>query len=483
MFLSKLLQARNSDNPEEEKPFLEHLEDLRGTIVKIIITLVIGFGICFGFRNTLMEVMRAPIDGVWQLQLDTSLHDLPVKIKSKTWERATKASKEGLGLNGSQRNYFYKLLAEGEEDFLFHVKSVNLWRSVIAIEGKNEREKYIKNIPDIEEQMRAQLLAMADYYQKSKGAGPNPDAEFRRRTVFMQSLNPTEGFMLSFKLAMYAGIAVTFPFLLFFILQFILPGLHKKERKALFPALTIGFGLFLTGVLFSYIVVLPRVLEFFTAYSMQMGITNDWRIGEYISFTTQFVLIFGLAFELPVVIMTLVFLGVMEYQIMAKSRAYAALGILITAAVITPTPDAMTLGLLAVPMYVLYEFCIILAWLVQRKRSKQEKQELEEERERIAKLRARVEKEVAEAKDIVNPTAPAGLIANRQKELDDEYEFYNSHHENDLYEDFAEHHEHEDFHDEGNPSSGEDLKDLEGNGIPDDSEAEDKEAGGAEDEK
>lgn len=476
--LGKLFQIRNEDNPEEEKPFLEHLEDLRGTIVKIFITLLIGFGLCFGFRNDLMEIMRAPIDGVWQLQLDTSLHDLPVKVKAETWEKATKASKEGYGLTEKQRDHFYATLGAGQEDFLFHVQSVNLWRSTIAIEGKEAQDTYIQGIPEIEPQMRDQLLAMADYFKKSKGAGPNPDAEFRRRTVFMQSLNPTEGFMLSFKLALYAGIALTFPFLLYFILQFILPGLHKKEQKALFPALAIGFGLFLSGVFFSYLVVLPRVLEFFTTYSSQMGITNDWRIGEYISFTTQFVLIFGLAFELPVIVMTLVFLGVLQHTVMANSRAYAVVGILITAAVITPTPDILTLGLLAGPMYLLYEICIFLSWFVERKQKKKEAEELAEEKARLDKLIKEVEAEEKAIHQSLGVSAPAGLISHEEDDLHEDDDF----HHDDLHDDHAYHHdddEHDDLHHgmyDDDPQEEEVPEDLEGNGKPSDPDAEDREA-------
>jgi len=301
-FLGKLLSFRDSgsDSLEEGMSLIEHLEDLRTMIVRIVITLFIGVVVCFTFRNTLMEVMRKPIDRVWTLQLNESLEKLPVEIKASTWERAGKAVNEGILLSSAQREHFYKNLAADDEDFLFHVETLTLYRSVISIKDKKEQEKYISGIPDIDEKMRGQLQALSERYKKTKGLGPDPDADSRRRLVFMQSLHPTEGFILSFKLALYAGIAVTFPFLLYFLLQFILPGLHKREKKVLFPSLFIGFLLFSGGVLFAYFLVLPRALEFFSSFSGGMGISNDWRIGDYISFTTQFILIFGLAFELPV---------------------------------------------------------------------------------------------------------------------------------------------------------------------------------------
>jgi sec-independent protein translocase protein TatC len=199
----------------------------------------------------------------------------------------------------------------------------------------------------------------------------------------MSSLKPTETFMLTMKLAFFAGIIVSFPFLLYFLLQFIVPGLKEKERKALWPALLIGFGLFLGGVFFAYFFVLPNVLTFFYEWGKSMGISNDWRIGYYISFATTFVLIFGLAFELPVVVMTLVKIGLLSHSMMRETRSYAILAIFVIAALITPTPDMMTLSLLAVPMVILYEICIWLSYFHEKKIKKLEE---EEEKERMARL-------------------------------------------------------------------------------------------------
>ena len=199
----------------------------------------------------------------------------------------------------------------------------------------------------------------------------------------MSSLNPSEAFMLSMKLAFFAGIVVAFPLLLLFILQFIMPGLHQHEKKAIYPALGVGFGLFLCGVLFSYLWVLPSVLEFFYSYGESMGIANEWRIGYYLSFATQFTLIFGVCFELPVVVWVLVKIGLLNYEIMSRTRGYAIVAIVIIAAVITPTPDGFTLCLLAVPMIVLYEISIWIAWYDARIKKKAEAMEEKERLERI----------------------------------------------------------------------------------------------------
>jgi Tat protein translocase TatC len=199
----------------------------------------------------------------------------------------------------------------------------------------------------------------------------------------MSALKPTEGFMLSMKLAFVAGIVVSFPLLLLFVLQFVLPGLHSHEKRVLWPAMAIGFGLFLAGSSFAYYLILPRTLLFFYQWSGDMGISNDWRIGEYISFATQFTLLFGVSFELPVVVMVFVKLGLLTYETMSKTRSYAIVAIFIAAAVLTPTPDIPTMLLMATPMLLLYEICIWLAYIDRKKNRIKEEEEARENMERL----------------------------------------------------------------------------------------------------
>lgn len=376
-FLKKLFQIRDQSNPEAEKPFLAHLDDLRVTLSRIILTLLLATIVCYAFRNQLMDVIRHPVEQVWSQTQNSALKDLDPRPSVQTWEKAVRISNDAIGLTPEQRAHFEKFADSEDEDFSFHVQSAYHFRIALALE-ETKREKYVSRIPGISDKQRKQLKALV------KG-NPNAQLDAKGRMVLMQSLNPTEGFMLSVKLAFFAALVLSFPLLLFFILQFVLPGLHEKEQKALFPALGIGFLLFLTGVFFAYFVILPNVLDFFYNYSMDMGIQNDWRIGYYISFATQFVLIFGLAFELPVVVMTLVRLGILSYEMMRTTRSYAILAIVIIAAIITPTPDALTLGLLAGPMYILYEICIWLAYLIDRK---QAAREAEEEKVRMERLLA-----------------------------------------------------------------------------------------------
>ena len=378
--LKKIFDLRDKTNQDEEKPFLEHLEDLRIVITRVVITLLAAMALCFAFRNELMEIIRRPVVQVWQVSQQDKMPDGPVAVDLETWEMAKKASRTIETFTPEQREHYYSLLdPDGEKNLKFHTESVVYYRAAIDMENTNKKGvEFINGLPDISEDLKTQLLALMEEEKR-----PDAAIDSKGKLVLMQALNPTEGFMLSIKLALFAGIIISFPLLLFFTLQFILPGLKNNEKKALWPALIIGFGLFIGGVLFSYFFVLPKVLDFFYNYSQEMGVTNEWRIGYYISFATQFTLIFGLGFELPVVVMTMVRLGLLNYEIMKNTRSYAVLAIIVIAAVITPTPDAFTLLLLAGPMIILYEICIWLAFFHNRK---QREAELAEEAELRKKL-------------------------------------------------------------------------------------------------
>jgi sec-independent protein translocase protein TatC len=374
--LKKVFELREKAHHDHEKPFLEHLEDLRVMVTRVVVTLVISMIVCFTFQDHLMSVLRAPAEEVLTTKQRESMPDVDkhkgIKVPSvEVWNEARKIDQIALGLNEAEKKVFYKNLEN--PDLEFHARSVTLLRAAKALPEK-KRADFVKSL-EVSDQMKMQLNAMLE---------SNPDVEVNSGSNIrmMSALKPTETFMLSMKLAFFAGIVLAFPLLLLFILQFVLPGMHANERRMLWPAMTIGFGLFLGGVCFAYFLVLPKALLFFYEWSAQLGVSNDWRIGEYITFATRFTLLFGLSFELPVVVMVLVKLGILTYESMTRTRTYAIVAIYIAAALITPTPDIMTLNLMAVPMLVLYEICIWLAWFDRKKNRDMERREEAELREK-----------------------------------------------------------------------------------------------------
>ena len=176
---------------DEEKPFLDHLEDLRKMIVRIAMTLLISTLVTFCFYDKLFEIIKYPL---WA----TGVIKTPEELKA-----------------------------------------------------------------------------------------------------MLQILTPQEGFLMVMNLSLIAAVIFAFPLLLFFLLQFILPGLKPAEKKAIFPAIGIGAGLFLLGSCFAFYVVLPKALEFFYTFNESLGMSNGWRLDGYVKFATRFILLFGVGNIVP----------------------------------------------------------------------------------------------------------------------------------------------------------------------------------------
>lgn len=245
--------------PDEPKPFLDHLEDLRGTIIKMAIALIAAMGVAFAGRTQLFAIVQHPLTAV--------------------------------------------------------------------------------------------------------------DPE---RLSSLQSLGVVDSFSISIELAFYAGLVLSFPILLFFLAEFVIPALTERERRHVWPAAAVGFGLFLTGVTFAYFVVLPRTLEFFYRDAESLGWRPTWTVREYYSFTTQFVIGFGLAFELPVAVLLLVKIGILDAAALRRLRMQALVAILAFAAIITPTTDMVTMLLMGLPMYGLYEICVWIAAVTERRQARRD---------------------------------------------------------------------------------------------------------------
>jgi len=413
--LKKIFQLRDHANSDAEKPFLEHLEDLRLMIMKVVITLVISMTACFTFQDKLMLILQKPIKEVWHLHQETLLpekKDINKELTVELWQEAKSLERAATPLTLEEREQLYR--ATGDDTLVFHSKAVSYLRAALALPDA-KREPFVSNLP-VTDEMKREVKALL-----ATKANPEPQVA----TSSLSALRPTETFMLSMSLSFFAGIVVAFPALLYFILQFILPGLHGHEKRVLWPALAIGFGLFLGGVLFAYFLVLPRALVFFFEWGNDMGISNEWRIGEYISFATQFTLLFGASFELPVVVMVLVKLGLLGYETMKKTRTYAIVAIFVIAAVLTPTPDIFTQCLMACPMIVLYEACIWLAWWDAKKQAKKEEAEAREE---AIRAKERLTKLLEEHPDL----DPYSTEGSEHDGMHDEYHDHHDHHESDV---------------------------------------------------
>jgi sec-independent protein translocase protein TatC len=202
-----------------------------------------------------------------------------------------------------------------------------------------------------------QLLVLVKYPLQQIGQDPEK---------FLRTLEVVGGFSLAIKVALYAGIVLACPLLLYFLAQFILPGLTAREKQLLMPTFSAGVGLFMAGAALAYFVVIPAGLRFFIEYNKYLGIRSEWTIENYVAFVSQMVLAFGVCFELPLVVLVLVRLGVVGYEFLRKKRPYVIILIFVIAAIVTPTTDMFNQTVLALPMCLLYEACIWIAWWMER---------------------------------------------------------------------------------------------------------------------
>lgn len=252
--LKKLFHLREKKDHEMVKPFLEHLEDLRWTLLKMVLTLGLAMVLAFGFRMQLAAFLERPL-------------------------------------------------------------------------------------------------------RQALGSAP----------LNLQTLNPAESMSISLSLAFYAGITLAFPLLLYFLAQFVLPALNAKEKKYVLPGVALSFALFLSGAFFCFHFLLPATLRWLYYDSKGMGFGPDWRAGEYFAFSTHFVVIFGLIFELPVAVIGLIKLGIVEAMTLRRTRAYAMVVILVAGIIIAPAADPISMMIVAGPMLLLYEMCIWLAWGMEKR--------------------------------------------------------------------------------------------------------------------
>jgi sec-independent protein translocase protein TatC len=177
---------------------------------------------------------------------------------------------------------------------------------------------------------------------------------------------PAEAFWVQMKVGIFAGLFLGAPVILWQVWAFIAPGLHDDEKKYASPFVIIGSLMFLAGGAFALFVVTPYALTFLLGYA-RPGLKPMITIQNHIDFLLKFTLAFGVVFELPLALTLLARMGVVTAKTLARHRKYAVLGAFVTAAILTPTPDAFNQALMAGPLIILYEVGIISARLFGRK--------------------------------------------------------------------------------------------------------------------
>jgi sec-independent protein translocase protein TatC len=181
-------------------------------------------------------------------------------------------------------------------------------------------------------------------------------------------LHPTEPFMVSIKVGIFVGVVIALPIVFYHFWRFVAPGLMENEKRIFVPALLASVGLFVGGAALAFFLVLPFGLKFFLGFateSLQPMIT----ISDYFSFAMQVTLMFGLVFETPLVILVLAWVGILPVRVLRRYRRHAIAVMAIVSAVLTPA-DVVSMLLMLVPLYLLFEISVILAGVIERRRER-----------------------------------------------------------------------------------------------------------------
>jgi sec-independent protein translocase protein TatC len=185
----------------------------------------------------------------------------------------------------------------------------------------------------------------------------------------LTTLGVAEAFMQVLKVSIYAGLLVSLPFILYQFWAFVMPALYEHEKRSVFLYTIFTTLLFLGGVAFAYFVVLPVGLKFLIGYGGDQ-FNQLLQAQRYLSFVATFLLVFGLVFELPLVMLLMAWARLVDYKRLRKVRKYAIVVEAIASAILTPSQDPLSMVLMLVPLILLYELGIWLARLVAKRRAR-----------------------------------------------------------------------------------------------------------------
>lgn len=318
------------ETEEEEggpvKSFLEHLEDLRWVLIKSVVALAIAMLVCLIAGNVVVDILKRPLNHARMSYPGTNQ---VVTV-----------------LLGTNQVGVYTLSADTQAQWNLGSNRFVAVQIEPATIGTNSVLTYkLANDPALAERAR-------------------------KLHVDLLNLSPASGFYVAFQVAFYGGLVLAAPFIFYVVAAFVFPALRMHEKYYVYRGLGFGIGLFFTGVAFCYFILMPVALTASQAYSHWLGFQAfQWKADDYISFVSKFMLGMGLGFEMPVVVLTLVKIGILNYRILSKGRRYMIVINLVLGAVLT-TPEVITQIIMFLPLQGLYEISIWVAWYWERKEKK-----------------------------------------------------------------------------------------------------------------
>ncbi|WCB97056.1 hypothetical protein DSM104299_05828 [Baekduia alba] len=322
---------------EERLSLVEHLDELRTRLILCVVAFILAFSLCYWQNDRILDIINKPLDHAHRV--DCSIDD-------------KKKADDALERSGCFDAAVGKYLQSAAPTL------VGAARSLGAIAGSDGVSAATRAQA---QRTAAQLRATA--VQAARAAQLTPKASTGRQPV---TLGVTEPFLTTITVSAYAALLLALPFILWQLYAFVLPAFSNEERRVALPLMTLVPVLFIAGVLFGYFLALPRAVAFLQNY-------NDGAFDilvqakDYYRFCTLLLAAMGVLFQIPVGVLAIVRLRILTVKQLRAYRGYTLILFAVVAAIVTPTPDPVTMLIAMAPLVVLYEVSLVLAKLFEPK--------------------------------------------------------------------------------------------------------------------
>lgn len=343
----------------------DHLEELRTRLILAICGLFLGLVVCMFFGSYLIDLLLIPYN--------KAMKDI-------------KESKEKVAFEPSERfvvnlvPYASAMKILGDKDQLESVDTSNIYMVRIPANEKSDAEN--KNSPvslDITQYSKEMKLPEEEKELESYGATKtffaylSPYGKYKGKKL--TTINPSEGFMVYLKTSLIFGLLLTSPWVIWQLWAFVASGLYKKEKKFAYSVAPASAILFISGSIFFMMTIAPLTMKFFMRFDEFLGFDSQFRPLDYINMILLLTLVFGVAFQMPIIVVFAERMGLVTIEILTKNRKFVVLGLVVLSAMITP-PDVVSQIGLAGPLYLLYELSILACRFIKRRKEKEKLAEI-----------------------------------------------------------------------------------------------------------
>lgn len=338
--------------------FGEHLECLRGHVIKALLGLVVAVGISLFYGDSIIALIRAPIDkALKKYGMEANVtDDVPVQASKPFWEWL----KEQWGFEPEQAASEKPDAPTMSESGVAPLPTGDAKQRTIRVSimpsdlaaalHQHDPDRYPEPVPAAEEKPFSLRLAAEEFA--------------KLESVYIRQNQPValavqEPFMIYMKVSMMSGVVIASPWIAYQLWLFVAAGLYPHERKYVYIFLPMSIVLFAGGVVFAFVAVFPFVLKFLLGFNSLLGVQPQIRLSEWISFAAIMPLMFGISFQLPIAMLFLERISVFQVSTYREKRRIAILVIAFLSMVLTPA-DPMSMLLMMFPMLLLYELGILM---------------------------------------------------------------------------------------------------------------------------